>query len=1090
MSVRKTIKMFLAIVCTIGLVGGGYGYWVWTNANKLLLQNVRETLAEKLPGWDIHVNSARFDWHRRIHVYDVTLKAPNGQTTLARIPEIILTVDKEKLSEKQIVDVQRIRFLRPELHLTRDGDGTWNWQKLPPPRKSEEKSSLPEIVVEEATVHLRLLQSDGSKPADFGLTQAGLKLVPAASRQFLIEGSTVVKDAGKLGISGKWNLDRTSWALDGTMQDIQANGELLALAVGTSPELRASVAKLEAALRKVTPPDERPHTPVNADAVPNLGASAILDVNFHLAKPSPDGELQFRIRSQFQQGRIENPALPCTLNEVSGEVFWTNDRVEFKDVSARNGEMRIQAAGRIERAGKTTPVEISVNATNLPVNTALRKRVPAAWKRLYDTIHPAGQIDVRGRLSFDGVRTWKPIGFVLTARNCSFAHEAFPYPFRDVSGTVRQKGNLLMVEMHGKAGRQPAWLTGSILHPGPRAISNFNLNIQELPIDETFIAACKPGLQKVIRSLDFTGKADVQFSASIRAGTGLKPHTYLIADFKDSSIEYEKFPYRLNRLSGRVTFDSSHDLWTFTNLTAYNGPAKFTGTARLTKENGHPRFVLNVDGKGAYLDKPLYRALPAPIQKLWREFSPTGLIDITVSLDWTSGQPVVISIPSCTVTQGTMTVRAFPYPFENITARFAYAADVLRILSFSATHESTRIAATGFAETLPREWRLRLVKFRAYDLIPDRHFRQALSPNLRSVVDQIDPQGTVDISGMLEFRGTKREGDPVTSAWDLKVHLNENSLNLGPKLENVTGEAVVRGTWDGKIVDMRSGNRLDFKSATVHGYTFTDINGPYQFYDRQLIVGSAELFRPRRRDEPTPRIDPKNRMTAKAIGGDFTIDALARFEGEPVYRILITMNNARLERFAKEYLNGKNNLKGVMYGRVQLSGKGTSTKNLLGSGKLLISPAALYELPVLVQTFKVMTFVPVDKTAFRFAYTEFDVAKQQFLFRRIDLVGDTISLRGRGAASFDGRVALDFYSMLPRSRLPGVILKQLVSSATAGWVGVEVRGTAKNPVARIRAVPQVEDTLKAFLTGLGRGPVPIPFVTPPPRANRTMPYRR
>lgn len=1101
MSLRKTVKWLVLIVAVLAAAGGGYGYWWWSHANQKLLQTLRKELAEAAPGWNVTVESARFDWHRRIHVYNLTLKSRDGRATLLRIPEAVLVVDREKLADSQIVDVQRIRLIRPEAHLIRDAEGKWNWQELPP-LKSKQKRSLPEIDIEDATVHVRLQKSRGprveSREPEVGgrrhspltthhdtliqLRQGSLKLVPESRRQYVMQGDTTVRDAGTLAFSGRLQLDTKTWSLDGQMQNVAANGELLALAVGVSPELRSHVARLQQKLWDVTPPGERPKGSADSGRLPNFGASATVDVAFHFGKQSTDEELQFDLHAKFRQGRIRNSALPVELHELAGDFHWNNGQVEIRNVTAQSGTLRLIGDALIRRVGDRTPIRIRFKVANLPLDDALEKRLPADWRPFYRKVTPKGLVDVSGVLEYDGEKEWTHHGCVLTTHDCSFAHTDFPYRFTRVNGTVTQQGHELKLNFTGLAGRQPATLTGRVKNPGPEAASRYELKITGFQLDNALLAACKPNVRKTLKSLGADGQADVHFTSEDPGGRTSVARMTLTARLKNCTLEYDDFPYRFRRLYGTVFYDSKTEVWTFSKLTAVNGPGTFVGNGFLSEENGDSHLELNVTGTSASFDKPLYRALPKSLQDLWDDLSPTGNVDLMVGLNWTEGSPLQIAIPKCRVTKGTMTVQSFPYVFDNITARFAYAYGRLDILTFDARHDDTRIRAEGFAVTPPGGgWRLWLTKFLADDLVPDRTFRRALNKDLRSVVEELDPDGPISVSGMLEFRG-KTKKDPVTAGWDVKLVLTGNSLNFGVKLKDVHGRVFVQGTWDGYKVDMWNykGNRFDLDSINVHGYQFTKVKGPFALYDKQLVVGTADAFKPQRPGKKPRKINRKDQLTATAIGGEFTLNAQARFGKETTYRLIVTMNKGRLERFARRYLKGAKDLKGVMYGRVELQGKGKSSRNIVGRGKLLISPAALYQLPVLAQIFNVMNFVPVDKTAFKFAYADFDIKDRKFLFRAIDLVGDSISLRGRGTVLFDGKLAIDFYSMVSRSRVPVAVVQQLLKSATSGWVGVKVRGTVTRPMARIVPIPQVDDALKQFLNALGgQRAGMLPWLQPP-----------
>ena len=120
-----------------------------------------------------------------------------------------------------------------------------------------------------------------------------------------------------------------------------------------------------------------------------------------------------------------------------------------------------------------------------------------------------------------------------------------------------------------------------------------------------------------------------------------------------------------------------------------------------------------------------------------------------------------------------------------------------------------------------------------------------------------------------------------------------------------------------------------------------------------------------------------------------------------------------------------------------------------------------------------MTLAGPDSTAFRFGAVDFGIAKNQIVFNSIDLVGDSLILRARdGTADFDGRLNINFYSRMPRTRLPrpvAMLIDPVLDEATKDWVRVEVRGKASRADVKLRPVPVVDETIKRFLGVLGEG---------------------
>lgn len=1144
-TVRKTLKWLVIIVFLATLTGGGYAYWLWTNQNALLLSRIREKLAEIAPDWDIELGSARFDWSRRVHIYNVTLRVKGQSAPILLLPEAVLTIDRRKLDDEQRLVIHKVRLLAPEFDLVRRPDGRWNWQDLPRLPEPEPKKSCPDWEIEQATVRLRLEQPAGRPPVSLKIKQAGLKLIPSGKRKFLLKGDGHVQQAGRLNVEGQWDLDAKTWTVNGRMHGVPFTDEDLDLVRTIWHGLPT-----EARRRKIPPPltkgrlggVESPQAAVPPPASPyeggelasrgvapgelaraqsrngsrdivsalaDLDISGTLDVTFRVARWQTGSEPEVRLLVELRQGRITGPQLPFPLDDVAGRIYHDDRHTVLQTLVARNGVTRIDLDGEILHSetigrgnGNRPPNRFAVQITNLPLDDRLRRCLPDAARRAFDSLRLSGPIDVKGNLVRNERGEWSPRSFILTARGCRATPEKFPYPVHGIVGTIEQDSrhaDLFAVAVQGLLGRQTATARGFIRNPGPDAEVLLDVAVSGLPVDDTLRTALKPAARETLESLRLEGWLNADVRLHRPAGPDRRFQTTLVADVRDGSIKFDGFPYRLSNVTGRAIFSSETGGWTFEDFQASHGPAHIVADGTFSKSaHGADGLQLALRAYQVQLDVELRRALPKRLHDLWGEFSPAGQIDeLWADITWAPGQPVNVALPKIDVSGGEMTARSFPYPIEAIEAAFSYEparspreSSLLSVYSFSGRHDETQITARGFVEFSPQgEWRARIVELSAGDLIPDRLFRRALPRDLRTVLEELNPQGTLSLAGMLEFRGTEQPQDPVTAAWDLNVLLDGNSLTTGIDLKDVRGSVTIRGTWDGEQAVMGAGNRIDLESVTVRGYRLSDARGPFRFNERgeaELIVGSRDSFVPRRRDVPFRPIPVEDHISAKVIGGVLTLDAAVGFEQErreTPYRLRITLRQGKLEQYAREYLSGAANLKGVMDGWVDLYGRGSSAAGLLGRGQLQISPAALYELPIFVQVFKVLTFVPPDKTAFTYALASFRIAGGLVQFGEIDLVGDAISLRGKGTVSFDGRIALEFYSMLPRNQLPIPIVKQLVSTATSGWVGVTVRGTADAPIAEVRPVPQLDNTLRRFLGAFGAGRAAFPRRMFPPPAS-------
>ena len=112
-----------------------------------------------------------------------------------------------------------------------------------------------------------------------------------------------------------------------------------------------------------------------------------------------------------------------------------------------------------------------------------------------------------------------------------------------------------------------------------------------------------------------------------------------------------------------------------------------------------------------------------------------------------------------------------------------------------------------------------------------------------------------------------------------------------------------------------------------------------------------------------------------------------------VWRVLPTSGSA-----------GPSDMNGTVSGRLLLSGTGRSVQSLNGAGELHVVDANIYELPVLVSMLKVLTNRTPNTTAFNRCDMQFAIQGEHVHFEQLNLLGDAVSLYGKGETNFDRRL--------------------------------------------------------------------------------------
>lgn len=1106
-TVGKTVKWLLMIALLGSGAGGGYGYYLWQQTDELLRQRLLAKFQELAPEWKVEIGRTRFDLQGRIRIHDLKLKAADGQTLLLDVPEMVIVVDRDSISEPN-PSIHQIRLVRPQLHLVRDPLGVWNWEGLPPPKMS---GPLSEWQIEQASVFVRLeretppdVSSAGPagpnevpRPTEARLAEGAAAapvvalrnidghLIPSGKKQFKVKGTTKFDLADAVSLDGEWNLEAGSWAFNGGIGGLKVDAGLLDLLARFSPEAGRSLdqaaefsTRTLAANRLAgdSPETGIPHGPGAQPAAPDvnrgpvvntgigqpadLGVNAGVDIQFRVAKWQPDAELEYKLTAVIKRGQVTNPLLPYALYDLRGNISVDNRQLSIRELSARNGTTVVGVNGDVLLQGEIRPAKITISVEDLVLEERIRACLPESRQKVYDSLQPTGKVDLTVWVTYNARDGWNRESDLI-ARGCTVVHTKFPYLVEQIEGTIKHRGDMLDIAMRGVAGQRPITLVGRVKNPGPEAEAVFDIEGTSLPIDGKLRAASPPAMQHSLDSLRLHGLFDGRIRISRPPGLNQKFTPFIVARLRECSANPKCFSYAMTGVTGIV--EGIGDDWSFRGLRAQHENATIEGSGTFRRnEQGEGKLLLGVEVTGATFDQQLQAALPEVWQTVWKEFVPTGRLNATGRVEWSPGQPPVVQLDTRLIDAG-LSMKSFPYVLDDVQAQISLGGGKLTITSLSGRHEETRVRMTGSGLFAPDgSWRVRLEDLFVDDLNPDRRFRKTLPPRLREIVETLDPRGKLSMSGTLEFAGTGSvgAGDGVTAAWNLMTVYSGATLTTGVDLENLHGRVTLNGTWDGEKV--RGDGQIDLDSVSIKGHQLTDVKGPVQVDGTHLVIGSIDEVN-RSTPEKGRTSNNSRRVTANFIDGVLALDGAAVLEKESSYHVRMELTGGRLERYSQLYMKKRYRLMGVMNGWVDFDGRGASAQRLKGRGQMVISPAALYELPVIVAIFKILNFAPPDKTAFRQALVVFDIGGGQFQLRRADLNGDAITLRGRGYIPFDGPMRLDFYSTAGGRHLPIPIVGPLIGGATEGWVGVEVRGTMADPVANVRALPQMDDALRGFL---------------------------
>lgn len=1067
---RGIFRGLAGLLTLLAVLGGGAGYWLFLRGDEMLRVELLKHLTTTCPDARLAIGSAHFDWEGRVRISNLTIQLPGTTEPALRIPEVVVTLDRELLSEHQSVIVKAVRLIGPELIVERRADGSFDWQSFT--IVSESEKPLPDVQIEHGVVTLRLVSPQTGTPVTMVARDLEVRLTPLDMRAIKLERCEArIEPAGPVSVSGTWRMDGPTFDFRLKLAKLPVDDSLFPWLAEFSPhisgKLQEATALMQQELARQAASDQSgPSTQVPwqlqtqspqaaASAIGPFGVQLVCDVEADVSRKDPDLPPTFAALATLRSGQIANPVLPFPLFDLGGQIFVDPGRLIVKHLRAQNGTAQVDLSAEILPGEK---VHVSADVAGLPLDAAMKRRLPDSLHKMADTIGLTGLFRGHAEANRVGDEEWK-FAAALEVQDGAVTAEKFPYTVREIVGKLDLKDDILNMTAEGKAGGVPVKAVGLVKRPGPEADVVVRITAADVPIDRALLEAFPPEIRRAIEVLQLQGLANANVRLVRAPGLGQKFEPQVVAFLHDCTLRYQYAPYRINQLNGEMTWMGG-DRIEFARLSGVHDGAALSGEALYLREPAPGRLQLKVHGENATFDRDVEFALPQVLKEVWAELSPRGLFDIDFNVDWVPDRPPEIRVPLLKVSQGEMLLRQFPFPLRNIQAKFKYDAPILEIQSFTAENDETRLSLNGRGD-IPGSgpWELNFESLEADDVTFSPAFRRALPQSLKVAVDGLNPTGTYSFYGPVTLVGPDRTGESVSASWkDAKVVFTGCGLNAGLRVEGIHGQTVISGRTTPLSTEVSG--RLELDSVSVMKHQVTEIRGPWEYNNGVFTAGSrAEVER--KADTATTTVSAGERLTGKAIGGSLTLNAVADLRGKPVYSVESTLQRGRLEEYARRYLAGRNNLAGEMNGWMRIDGEGVEAEGVRGAGRLQITHASLYELPIFVQIMRIPTFQPIDKTAFRHADIYFNIANSRFNFAPISLEGP-ISMYGQGTVGFDGVMALKFYSRMPRNRLGIPVVREIVEAVSTGWVGVDVRGSVGSPIAETIPAPLLNEAVKDF----------------------------
>lgn len=1119
-----TLQWLLLLLLLSVVIGGATVLHYWGQADAVLEAKVHELFEKDLPDVRVDFQDATLIEGSRLELKKVTLHSVATQELLGTIPRIEFQFDASILANYHRLVVNEVNIESPEIYCVRNLDGVWSWEGIRRPPPSEVMT--PTVRIDNATLRLGFADRDAVR--FLTCQKISLELQPEANRRYRMTGTGHADVVGQVDVAGLIDSTNGEWKLTGTAGELRIDNPLIDVASMFVPKIGQEIASVRNQVQQKVMQHRQYAMAQDPFRTASLGTQQVTatsaetptllradaQVNFAIGKKSAGDPLDYKVTADISHGQISDWLLPIPLYDLGGHIEVTPDAILVQRLSAKNDDSQLFVDGNTFRVqNESQPAgqpanwlsNFNVKATNLKMDQRVRSFLPGGLRRLYDLLQPEGTFDLDVDIAQEPGS--KPDIHLrqFSARDCNVVYADFAYPVSQGHGTVVQDGDTYRFQFEGHANGLPVKMTGFSIPDRPHKDFHITLEGAGLPIDRKFTDAFQredhQEIRQTLESLNFMGVGD----AKVELIRNDKTHgeVYLIVDAKvyDGALKFDGFPYALRDVSARITFNPfDQKIWYVNQIKGRHGDAHVGGDARFDMSHHPGGLAMQLNVVRIPVDQDLRIAATTAnphLQKMWDEYSLEGTVDVDeLRLGWVPGVEPQVILNGIHWRDGKIKPKAFPFQWNDVVGTLTWNGELLKIHSLNGWHGETYFHIDGSnpdepafvrvpdSETL--KWRLYLENLSVIKLQPNDDLKEALPIYLTEVLDAFELKNSVDVMTSLDLKGWGKTGELVTAAWkDTKIMLSGNSLYAGLPLQDVVGKIqIALGEYDAQRVRMQGWIEID--QVNTLDLPLTNVHGPFLVDGKQVVVGNPQFLERQIRKNPNVKYSGEQ-LVASVYDGLVAVDAVGTVEErkeDSTYSVEVNVQDVELAEVAKDRGIESNRLMGKVNGTVKIDGQGVELTTPKGEGWVQITPAALYELPVFAQIFGKL-FNPIsrsnDNTAFNYAYSDFTIHDGLFDFSRIELVGEAMSLVGRGSVGYAGprgsTVEFDFYSRM-NNRIP--FLKPLQRFGDS-WVRIQVLGTMSQPTAVIQPrIPLLDNAFRGFMQGLEAGTPRRPPQQPTP----------
>ncbi|MCF7955222.1 MAG: hypothetical protein K9M75_05425 [Phycisphaerae bacterium] len=342
-------------------------------------------------------------------------------------------------------------------------------------------------------------------------------------------------------------------------------------------------------------------------------------------------------------GEADYLHFPYHLQNITGRFTISPEVVEIINMKSGSSDSSITLNGKVTDIRSSKPrYNVRINADNIPLDSRLKAALPYSQRSFYDSFEMKARTDAVIDI-FPNEVGERPVEYIakVKIKDAQMKYENFPLALShvDVDAVMTPSGTFLK-KMTGRNGDGTVEISGEIW-PAEKTDTKpkycLELKASNIQVQDEWLKSLPPDSYDILSKLRLKGAINMDANISSDPLTDC-PEFKIVVESLGGSVNYTKFPYPIENITGKVTVEKDKILLenmksispvSATDDEEYKKTIAVDGTISLANYKVN-KCELSLSAENIDFDDKLKNVLAGYTKLLDKRITPTGRFDLFI----------------------------------------------------------------------------------------------------------------------------------------------------------------------------------------------------------------------------------------------------------------------------------------------------------------------------------------------------------------------------------------------------------------------------------------------------------------------------